>query len=521
MYLPQITCFFSVSGRIHSRRVSAQVSFLDVIEGHKKLQVAIMESRHSPQEYTLFHEGLRRGDIIHVAGYPFVTKLGELSLASVKIKLLAPCTANLPLSGTLKDIELRHRNKVQDLIVNPSIVPFNLLLRASVMKSIRSFMEARNFLEVETPTLCNLAGGASARPFKTFANSMDTNLHLRIAPELYLKQLVTGGLERVYEIGKQFRNEGVDNDHHPEFTTMEVYQAYAGFEDLFAFTEDFLVNIVKHAKAKKLDLEKNYYFSDNPHRQRQERKLHQQTSNANNDNNDNKDNSNNSNNSSNSNSSKAQPDSEELVIEYLGNKVDFSTPFKRISIPSALEAALGEKLPDLSSPTAVIDMVQLFNRHRLELPVVVSLPQLIDQLVSTLIEPTCLNPTFLCDHPIAMSPLAKEYPNRPGITQRFELFVQGFEICNAYTELNDPTEQRNRFIEQAKARDHGDEEAQPMDEAYCSSLEYGLPPTVGWGLGVDRVIMLLTNSSSIRDVLPFPLLRPLHKKDEDVINEQK
>ncbi|XP_004347901.1 lysyl-tRNA synthetase [Capsaspora owczarzaki ATCC 30864] len=403
----------ALSGRIDSKRSSAKTLFYHLVHGEHRLQIVCTERRHDPEEFALLRTGLHRGDIVHVVGYPFLTQMGELSLASVRTRVLAPCIPDIPFK--LTDPDIRARQRALDMLANPQLIPRMLKTRHAIFRSIRRMMDAQGFIEVETPSLCALAGGANARPFITKARAISGHpLNLRIAPELYLKQLVIGGIDRVYEIGKQFRNEGMDADHHPEFTTMEMYQAYANFDDLFDFTESLLVSTLNEAKQADKVLAGVFQH-------------HQRVA------------------------PKSEEGSDPLSISYQGQTISFQRPFKRISIMPALEEALGEPLPDLAAPTATQDLINLFERRKFHgLPQPPTIPKMIDELVSLFLEPQCINPTFLCYHPKAMSPLARESPENPALSLRFELFVNGFEICNAYAELNNPHEQRARFAEQAK-----------------------------------------------------------------------
>jgi len=333
--------------------------------------------------------------------------------------------------------------------------------RTRIIKHIRNFFDERGFLEVETPIISSQSGGANARPFETHLNAMKMDLKLRIAPELYLKQLIIGGFDRVYELSKVFRNEGIDATHNPEFTSIEAYQAFADFESMIKLTEDLLSSLVLEV---------------NPH----------------------------------------QKGSYVIPISYVNKKrarvvedIDFKPPFKRLSYSQFLQDLF--KCKDIST-VSVQQMVDMCDLHHIAIdksvPVSKSRAHLLDKLGSHFLEPLCKNPTFIMDHPIELSPLAKRNYGNPMFTERFELFVGGKELCNAYSELNDPRDQRNRFLDQVKQRDEtGDLEAHEMDENFCKALEYGLPPTGGWGLGIDRLVMFLTQQTNIRDVLLFPLMK--------------
>ncbi|KAF9997530.1 hypothetical protein BGZ65_006895 [Modicella reniformis] len=378
----------SINGRIHSKRdSSSKLVWFDLIQDGHSIQAVFSRRNYagSDQEFELIAKNFHRGDIVHLTGQVGKTKTGQLSVFITEaFELLSPCLHSIPTRSGLKDPEKRFRNRHLDFLVNSNGLEI-LKKRRDIIKFIRQYLDSRNFLEVETPILSTQAGGANAKPFATHANALDMEMHMRVAPELYLKQLVIGGVDRVYEMGKQFRNEGVDADHNPEFTTCEFYQAYANLETLFEMTEDMLQEMAK--------------------------------------------------------------------------SVTGST-----------------------------------------------------KVSAALLKGNSGSPTFLWGHPIIMSPLAKDIKLESGrvVAGRFELFVAGREIVNAYEELNDPIQQKDRFIKQQHDKDKGDEEAQPMDQAFCNALEYGLPPTAGWGMGVDRVCQILTGSSHIRDVLAFPTMRTQH-----------
>ncbi|XP_034382789.1 lysine--tRNA ligase isoform X1 [Cyclopterus lumpus] len=449
----------NVSGRVHAKRASgAKLIFYDLRGEGVKLQVmATSRNYKSEDAFVAINNKLRRGDIIGVRGNPGKTKKGELSIIPTEMTLLSPCLHMLPhLHFGLKDKETRFRQRYLDLILN-DYVRQKFITRSKIITYLRSFLDQMGFLEIETPMMNIIPGGAVARPFVTYHNELDMNLYMRIAPELYHKMLVVGGMDRVYEIGRQFRNEGIDLTHNPEFTTCEFYMAYADYHDLMDITEKLLSGMVKHVTGGY----KVTYHPDGPEGPAQE--------------------------------------------------IDFTPPFRRVSMTHDLEKIMGVKFP----PTDSYDSDEtrkffddLCAQKGVDCPPPRTTARLLDKMVGDFLEVTCINPTFICEHPQIMSPLAKWHRSQKGLTERFELFVMKKEICNAYTELNDPVRQRQLFEQQSKAKAEGDDEAMFIDETFCTALEYGLPPTAGWGMGIDRVAMFLTDSNNIKEVLLFPAMKP-------------
>lgn len=447
----------SVSGRIMSARFSGKkLAFYDLVGGSGKVQVIAVwqQMKDSFDEITKI---IHRGDIVGVIGSPSRSKSGELSITASEIKLLSPCLRMLPkIHYGYKDQELRYRYRYVDLIMNEG-VRNKFLIRSKIISFIRSYLESMGFLEVETPSMNVIAGGAAAKPFITHHNDLKVDLYMRVSPELYLKELIVGGLERVFEIGKVFRNESLTPNHNPEFTSMEFYMAYADMYDLMTISEELVSGVVKHIFGTcKIPIHAS------------------------------------------------GPDKEPTIV-------DFTPPFKRIRMIPELERVLNVKFPDpdtFQTPEGVAFLDKLCRDNRVPCSEPRTAARMLDKLVGEYIEVQCINPTFIMEHPHIMSPLAKSHRDYHGLCERFEVFVLQKEIINAYTELNNPFTQRERFEQQEKDKKAGDEEAQVIDEIFLNSLEHGLPPTGGFGLGIDRLTMLLTDSNTIKEVILFPTMKP-------------
>jgi lysyl-tRNA synthetase class 2 len=431
-----------VAGRIMSWRGHGKTLFAHIRDRAGEVQVYIRKDDLGEEPFETF--GLfETGDIIGVEGTIFRTRMGEITIKVSDFVLLAKSLKPLPEKWHgLKDKEIRYRRRYLDLISNPDVAE-TFATRAKIIKGIRSFLDERGFLEVETPAMQVLYGGANARPFVTHLNALDLDLYLRIADELYLKRLIVGGMEKVYEICKDFRNEGMDRNHNPEFTMLEFYWAYADYKDLMNLVEEMMFAVV---------------------------------------------------------SSVIDTDS----IAAGDNEISLKPPYGRISFRDAAIKHVGSDIIELSEN----ELINLAADKGLVTGGVKGRGAALDLLSSELVEPQLVQPTFLMDYPIELSPLAKKHRDNPALTERFELFINGLEFGNGFSELNDPDDQRKRFELQADARRMGDEEAHPIDEDFILALEHGMPPSAGYGLGVDRLIMLLTGNSSIRDVILFPTMKP-------------
>jgi lysyl-tRNA synthetase class 2 len=436
------------AGRIIAIRSFGKANFLVISDGLSKIQVYIREDALSPLDFQIF-KLLDFGDWIGVEGRLFRTKTNELTIWASRLHFLAKCLLPLPEKWHgLTDIEIRYRQRYLDLIVNPD-ARHVFETRSRIVSAIREFMTARGYLEVETPMMQAIAGGALARPFLTHHNALDMDLYLRIAPELYLKRLVVGGMEKVFEINRNFRNEGMSTQHNPEFTMMEFYETYADYQKLMAMTEEMIKNVAEQAIGTN-------------------------------------------------------------QITFGDHQISLKPPFTRLSLRDAAREAASRKLGREVSDADLRDRTRAAALAR-ELGVELRPGEGAGKVTTAIFEALCesqlIQPTFVYDFPTEVSPLSKQKPGDPDTVERFELYIGGFEVANAFSELNDPDEQRRRFEAQLKNRAGGDLEAHQMDDDYIRALEYGLPPTGGEGVGIDRLVMLLTNSPSIRDVILFPLMR--------------
>jgi lysyl-tRNA synthetase class 2 len=434
----------SCAGRIMAKRQMGKASFIDIQDQQGRIQCYIRQDVITPEEYEIFLT-YDIGDIVGVVGEVFKTKHGEISIKVSEIKLLTKSLQILPNKfHGLKDHETRYRQRYVDLIVNPEVKE-KFILRSKIIKEIKNYLERRGFLEVDTPILTTIAGGANARPFETHHNTLDMDMRLRISNELYLKRLIVGGFDRVYEMGKMFRNEGMDRNHNPEFTSMELYQAYGNMEDMMDITENLISTVAQNVLGS-------------------------------------------------------------MVIEYQGKTFDLTPPWERLTMQDAVKKWVGEDFDKINTDEEAREVAK---KHNLENAETMTRGLVISTLFEEYCEKHLEGPLFIIGHPVEISPLSKRDPKDPRITRRFEAYIITWEIANAFSELNDPIDQYQRFKAQQEQLEKGDNEAHPMDEDFVNALEVGMPPTGGLGIGIDRVIMLLTNAASIRDIILFPTMKPL------------
>ncbi|MGE7828768.1 lysine--tRNA ligase [Paenibacillus sp. NPDC093718] len=432
----------NLAGRIMAKRGMGKASFAHIQDLSGRIQIYVRQDSIAEAQYEAFSI-LDLGDIIGVKGVLFKTKTGETTIKVKELEVLSKSLYPLPEKfHGLKDVELRYRQRYVDLIINPDVQK-TFIARSRIIQSMRRYLDSQGYLEVETPTLHSIAGGAAARPFITHHNALDMELYMRIAIELHLKRLIVGGLEKVYEIGRVYRNEGISTRHNPEFTMIELYEAYADYKDIMALTENMIAHIAQEVLGTQ-------------------------------------------------------------VISYQGHEVDLTPQWRRVSMVDAVKEVVGV---DFSVEMSNEEAHRLAKEHKVPVEPHMTFGHILNAFFEQFVEETLIQPTFVTGHPVEISPLAKKNDVDPRFTDRFELFIVAREHANAFSELNDPIDQRQRFEGQMKEKEQGNDEAHEMDEDFLRALEYGMPPTGGLGIGIDRLIMLLTNSPSIRDVLLFPHMR--------------
>ena len=436
--------YVSIAGRMVGKRIMGKASFCHIQDMQGKIQCYVSLNDLGEEEYKAF-KSYDIGDIIGITGFVFKTRTEEISVHAKNVVLL--CKALRPLPEKfhgLKDTDLRYRQRYVDLIVNPEVKE-TFLKRTKILKEIRNVLDSKGYLEVDTPILSPIAGGAAARPFITHHNTLDMDMYLRIANELYLKRLIVGGFDKVYEMGRMFRNEGISIKHNPEFTNIELYSAYQDYNDMMDVAEDIISTVAERVLGT-------------------------------------------------------------TKITYQGTEIDLTPKWKRITMIDSIKEVTGVDFNKIETDEEAKNAAKELH---LEYEETMTRGHIINLAFEEKVEATLIQPTFVCDYPVEVSPLTKRKPSDKRLTERFELFIGGREYGNAYSELNDPIDQYERFLDQVKAREAGDEEANMMDDDFVTALEYGMPPTGGLGIGIDRLIMLLTDSASIRDVLLFPTMKPL------------
>ena len=437
----------TLSGRLKLKRVAGKSTFANIEDDSGNIQVYYSLGSIGEEEYAKFKKNLEVGDIVQITGYAFITQTGEFSIHASKIVLASKALSPLPEKfHGLSDTEIRYRQRYLDMIMNADVRD-DIIKRAKIISGIRKFFEERGFLEVETPMMHPIAGGANARPFITHHNTLDVDFYLKIAPELYLKRLIVGGMNAIFEMNRCFRNEGMDLTHNPEFTSIEFYWAWHDYFEVMDLTEELFSFLIDSLNLPK-------------------------------------------------------------ILPYGELEIDFSKKFRRIKYLDALHEIGGIPKEIINDKSRILDKLKA---DGFEANSKLDLGHLQAELFDNYVESKLINPTFIIDFPISISPLSRRSDENPEIAERFELFIAGKELANAFNELNDPLDQYERFKAQIDAKNAGDDEAHEMDEDYCQALGYAMPPTAGWGLGVDRLVMLLLNKQSIRDVILFPAMRP--KKD--------
>ena len=438
-----------IAGRMMSKRIQGKAGFIDIQDAEGRIQSYVRKDRLGDEEYDIF-KTYDIGDIVGIEGEVFITKRGEISVKANKVTLLSKSLQILPEKyHGLKDQELRYRQRYVDLIVNPEVKDA-FITRTKALKALRAYLDERGFLEVETPILNTIAGGANARPFITHHNTLHIPMYLRIANELYLKRLIVGGFDKVYEMGRMFRNEGMDMKHNPEYTAIELYQAYADFTDMMEIAENLIAHMAEVATGS-------------------------------------------------------------TKVVYQGKEIDFKPPWKRMTMIECVKEYSGVDFNEINTDEEAIAIAK---EKGIEVKPGMRRGEIIAEFFEEFGEDKLVQPTFITHHPVEISPLSKRNNEDPRLTDRFEAFANGWELANAFSELNDPIDQKGRFMDQLRKKELGDDEACDMDEDFLNALEVGLPPTGGLGIGIDRVIMLLTDSTSIRDVLLFPTMKPIEKQEE-------